>query len=132
MKSAEILTITQPIQEVERLEELRYQAMLNSDTTTLERLLAEDLHYLHSNTIADTKLSYISFLKSGNIQYQEIERENVLLRVYGDTVVVTGRILFTALINSKIKFLDNMFVNIWAKRKQGWQLVHWQSTPITR
>ncbi|WP_193199440.1 nuclear transport factor 2 family protein [Nostoc sp. MG11] len=129
MKSAEILTLTQPIQEVERLEELRYQAMLNNDTATLERLLGEDLH---SNAIADTKLSYVTFLKSGNVRYQQIERENVLLRVYGDTVVVTGRILITALIKSEISFIDNIFVNIWAKRKQGWQLVHWQSTLITR
>ncbi|MFQ4144512.1 nuclear transport factor 2 family protein [Chlorogloeopsis sp. ULAP02] len=132
MKSAEILAIAQPVQEVEQLEERRYQAMLAQDITLLEHLLSEDLSYVHSTGLVDSKASYITFVRSGGVQYQKIERENVLVRTYSDTAVVTGRILMTVVIKGEVRFIDNVFVNIWEKRNQGWQFVHWQSTPISR
>ncbi|MDM9382743.1 nuclear transport factor 2 family protein [Chlorogloeopsis sp. ULAP01] len=132
MKSAEILAIAQPVQEVEQLEERRYQAMLAKDITLLEHLLSEDLSYVHSTGFVDSKASYIAFVRSGGVQYQQIERENLVVRTYSDTAVVTGRILMTVVIKGEVRFIDNVFVNIWEKRNQGWQFVHWQSTPISR
>lgn len=132
MKSAEVVAITQPEQEIERQEERRYQAMLDNDLVTLERLLGEELRYVHSNALVDSKASYIASLKSNAVQYQQIVRENVLIKVYSETSVVTGRILMTAIVRGEVRYIDNVFVNIWAKQKQGWQLIHFQSTPISR
>jgi len=40
--------------------------------------------------------------------------------------------LITAIIGGEERFIDNRFVNIWAKGACGWQMVHWASTPIPR
>ena len=51
--------------DIERLEDERYQAMLDKDAPTLERLLHPDLVYMHSSGVADSKESYINGLLSG-------------------------------------------------------------------
>lgn len=80
MKSAEVVAITQPESEIERQEERRYQAMLDNDLVTLERLLGEELRYIHSNALVDSKASYIASLKAGAVQYQQIN--NVFVNIW--------------------------------------------------
>ena len=127
--TAKIVT-TQTRHEVEQMEEQRYQAMLAHDLVKLEKLLSEDLIYTHSSALTDSKASYIESLKLGDVYYQQIEREDVLLRAYGNSAVVTGKILMIVTLKGELKLINNRFAGIWVKQKPGWQLVTWQPTPI--
>jgi hypothetical protein len=116
--------------EVESAENRRFEAMLRSDVEALGRLLADDLIYTHSNGIVDTKARYLESLKSGDLKYISIEREDVKLRVYGNTAVITGRGLFKARsrgqeLNSRLRFTD-----VWVRNRGAWRMVAWQSTRI--
>ena len=53
------------VSDIERLEDERYDAMLSKNVTALDRLLHEDLLYVHSSGVADSKGSYLAGLRDG-------------------------------------------------------------------
>jgi uncharacterized protein DUF4440 len=60
----------------------------------------------------------------------KIERPIENIRVYGITVVVTGRAKMDVLIEGNRKLLNSRYTNVWINGSKGWQMVVWQSTPI--
>ena len=54
------------------LDEARFDAQVAGDKARLEELLAEELHYTHSNALVDTKASYIDSIISGRVRYRQI------------------------------------------------------------
>ena len=61
----------EPVSENEALaaEDERYAAQLQSDVNALDRLLADDLVYIHSNAQVDSKQAFIDSLRSGVVKY---------------------------------------------------------------
>jgi ketosteroid isomerase-like protein len=117
--------------EIKKLEDRRYQAMIDSDFDTLDRLLGDQLVYTHSTSQSDTRAEYIALCKKGVFKYRKIERPVENIQVYGDdTVVVTGQIKIDAVIEGKPKQLNSRYTDLWRKGPKGWQMVAWQSTPI--
>ncbi|MXX52450.1 MAG: nuclear transport factor 2 family protein, partial [Dehalococcoidia bacterium] len=51
------------------LEEERLAAMVAADVDTLDRVLADDLRYVHTTAAIDTKESLTSGLASGRLNY---------------------------------------------------------------
>ena len=76
--------------EIKKLEDRRFQAMIDSDFDTLDKLLGDDLIYTHSTAQSDTRADYIALCKKGVFKYLKIERPIEHIQVYGDAVVVTG------------------------------------------
>ena len=74
--------------EIKKLEDRRFQAMIDGDFDTLDKLLGDDLTYTHSSGQADTRTEYIALCKRGVFKYQKIERPIEEIQVYGETVVV--------------------------------------------
>jgi hypothetical protein len=117
--------------EIKELEDQRYQAMIDSDFGTLEKLLGDRLVYTHSTSQSDNRAEYIALCKKGVFKYLKIERPVENIQVYGDnTVVVTGHIKIDAVIEGKPKLLNSRYTDVWIKGPKGWQMVVWQSTPI--
>ena len=104
--------------------------MVSNDLITLDRVLADDLLYTHSSALVDTKASYLESLRSGTVRYLSAERQQEATRVYGDVVVINGRMKAHILVNGAERTVDNVFSCVWAKKTEGWQLVNWSSTPI--
>ena len=78
--------------EIRTLENQRYQAMINKDVATLEKLFDDGLVYTHSSAQVDSKSQYINFVKTGVFDYKKIECFDEVMQVYGDhTVVTSGR-----------------------------------------
>ena len=50
-------------------EDLRYQAMIDADLSTIDRLLAEELSYAHSSGVRDTKAEYLEKVRTGYYVY---------------------------------------------------------------
>ena len=115
--------------EIKKLEDRRFQAMIDSDFDTLDELLGDDLTYTHSSGQADTRAEYIALCKRGVFKYQKIERPIEDIQVYGETVVVTGHVKMNVLIDGNSKLLNSRYTNVWIKGAKGWQMVAWQSTP---
>ena len=116
--------------EIKKLEDRRFQAMIDGDFETLEKLLGEGLIYTHSTAQSDTRAEYLALCKKGVFKYRRIERPIENIQVYGDTVVVTGQTKIDAIINGQPKLLNSRYTDVWIKGAKGWQMVVWQSTPI--
>ena len=85
--------------EIKNLETRRFQAMTRADVPALESLLSNDLVYTHATGWRQSKAEFLASLRTGEIQYHSIASDNVKVRVYGSTAVVTG----TASIKAKAK-----------------------------
>ena len=50
-------------------EQARTAALEHSDVTTLERIMADDVTYIHASGKVDTKKSYLEAIRSGQLRY---------------------------------------------------------------
>lgn len=62
--------------EILALEDRRFQAMTANDIPTLERLLADDLRFVHSNGIVEDKAEFLRKLSSGERQYRRYQADS--------------------------------------------------------
>lgn len=57
-----------PEKELRAVEEQRYKAMLQADLPALEKLLADDLVYVHSSGSVETKAQFLDTVKPGHLE----------------------------------------------------------------
>lgn len=112
------------------LDDKRFKAMVDMDFATMGEVYADDLVYVHSSAVVDSKQSYFEAIKNGKYRYQTMRKEDVKVRVYGDAAVITGRATIDIVASGTPKVLRNVFVGVYAQRGGKWQMVHWSSTPI--
>ena len=85
-------TITED--EVLRAEDARFKAQIDNDFAAMARLYGDDLVYIHSSTVVDTKASFIESMRSGAVKYRKMSRSDVTVRTYGCIGILTGRAAF--------------------------------------
>lgn len=113
-------------QAVRQAEDRRVSATIANDFAALDAVLADDLTYGHSNGLVDTKASYIESLRSGKSKYESIERGPSVVRVYGNTAVVTGAA--TVGLRGLATPLSLRYTLAYVLRDGQWRMVAWQST----
>lgn len=118
-------------QQIMQLEKEGREAALKNDVEANDRLLADNWMNTNANGTVTTKARLMELLKSSPFKIMSIEDDDVIVRVYGDFAVVTGRS------TSKRMGQDNAvvtgqvrFTRVYAKRQGRWQVVAAQSTPI--
>lgn len=118
--------------EIQRLEDERYAAMVAGDVNTLERLLDDELVYMHSSGIADSKESYLRGLREGVWDYQRVGRTEQAVKLTGDTGLVFNRLAISIKVRGVQKELDTRALAVWVRRAGGWRLVAVQSGAIAK
>jgi ketosteroid isomerase-like protein len=93
-------------------------------------LIGDDLRYVHSSATDEHKALYIERVTTGHYDYKTLENIKRDFRVVGDTVLVNGDIRIELLLKGAPKLVLSRYLQVWAKRTSGWQMVSWQSTPI--
>ena len=116
--------------EILALEDRRYAAMTSNDLAALEALFHEDMLYVHSTGVVDTKASYLQALQSGKTRYEAAKRMDERVRLLGDTALVTGTAKFDVFVNGTSKALNLCFLNVWTKTPSGWKFIGWQSCSL--
>lgn len=107
-------------------------AIVKSDTATLEKLLADDLVYAHATGIVDTKASYIAKIKERRQVYKSFEQHNPVVNVYKDSAVTFSHVRVTGT-NQAGAFDDKiMLIHFWVKRNNAWRLAGHQTTKIDK
>ena len=109
-------------------EDQRYAAQLQSDVSVLERLLADDLVYIHRNAQVDSKQAFIDSLRSGSVKYLSMKRSDVRVRTFGCVAVITGLANYEVHFNGKDLSVELRFHSVWARRDGRIQFISWQST----
>ena len=114
-----------------KAEDSRYAAQTKSDFDALERLYGDDLVYVHSTAVVDSKASYIERQRSG-LHYRVMRPSDVKVRVFGCLAIITGRGDYEVTQNGQDSSPHLLFTAVWAKRGPNVQFVSWESTPIPK
>jgi hypothetical protein len=114
------------------LEDRRYQAMIDADLETMDRLCAEELSYAHSSGVRDTKAEYLAKIENGYYVYARIDHPVERVDVLGDSAVVVGRMTADLTVDGTAKTIDNLALAVWTRAEGEWQLIAYASTPLPR
>jgi hypothetical protein len=119
-------TIT--VDEALAAEDARFKAQMGGDGAAMNKLFGDDLVYIHSSTVVDTKKSFIESITSGNVKYRSMSRGESKVRTYGGVAIVSGSAKFEVTVKGENRTLDLLYHAIWAKRSGGPQFISWQAT----
>ena len=109
-------------------EDARYAAQVGDDYGALQKLLGNDLVYVHSSAVVDTKASYIDSMKSGTVKYRVMRRSDVTVRTYGCVAIISGLGNFDVTVKGQDLAVEIRFHSIWAKRDNGLEFISWEAT----
>lgn len=108
-------------------DQARSAALLAADAKALDRLLAEDLRYTHSNGKVETKAIHIGAF-AGGLRYARFQTSNLHSHVISpDVVVLTGNIDQRKGVAEKWKDYQLLFHAVWRKDADGWRLASLQT-----
>ncbi|MEL7208666.1 MAG: nuclear transport factor 2 family protein, partial [Actinomycetota bacterium] len=118
------------VAEIEQLEDRRWEVQIAADVEGLAALLDDELSYTHTNSLVDTKSSYLDAVEKKVFDYRGENRSEVKTVVVGDTGLATGRIDIEVVAGGRELQLSARYSAVWARRDEGWRFLCWQSTPI--
>lgn len=119
-----------PEKELRAVEEQRYKAMLQADIPALEKLLTDDLVYVHSSGSIETKQQFLATVRTGGIRYKKIAPEDLRYRIAGNLAVVTGKSSLETERDGKPLSFRVRFTAVYEKSAAGWRLAAWQTTRL--
>ncbi len=114
--------------EINRMEESRYAALIGKDWNALDAILADDFFYNTAGGAQMSKSEFIGLMQSGAAVVRNAVRENATVRSYGDVTLVTGIAHIDVTLKGEDKTLHSRYLHVWVKDGQGWKLVARQAT----
>ena len=116
--------------DVMRAEMQRYDAQTGDDFIAMERIIGDDLVYIHSSSVVDDKQAYIDSMRAGTVKYRIMRLVDSQIRVYDCIAVMTGTARFDVTVKGTELTVDLRFTEAWAKRGDDLQFISWQATRI--
>jgi ketosteroid isomerase-like protein len=112
------------------LETRRYDAMISGDVASLEKMFANDLHYMHSNAMPDSKTDYLTKIAAGRLAYNAISASDVVIRAGDDHGLVLGHLRAEVVSDGKPRTLDCKFIAVWCWEGGTWVFKAFAPTPV--
>lgn len=117
--------------DVTATEAARTAALERSDVAALDRIMADDITYVHASGKMDTKKSYLDAIRSGQLRYFSWTPKNLQVRMLGDGAVINGEYAVRVR-DSQVQQtpfdIDIYILTVYAHRDGRWQQLAWQST----
>jgi ketosteroid isomerase-like protein len=116
--------------EIRAAEAALYQAMIAKDIAALDKILADDVFYIHSPGFAENKAEYLAGVQKGLYDYAAITSRNVTIKVLGDTAIMHGIVDMQVSQTGKPRdLLHLLFTLVWV-RDGAWRLFLRQATRV--
>ncbi|HWQ37618.1 MAG TPA: nuclear transport factor 2 family protein [Burkholderiales bacterium] len=115
------------VQEIERVEDQRYEAMIKADWGAFAGMLAEEFLYHQPSGRVSDKQAYVAYASTGDIKIKKAERYDVKIHVYGDVATAMGSTRLDIEQKGEPRAVDLRYLNVWVKRDGRWQLAARQS-----
>ena len=116
--------------DVRKAENDRFAAMLKADVGALDKLLAPDLIYTHGDGRVIDKAAFLSDFKTGAFKYVTIEPNDLKIRIYGDTAIVTGGAGMHVVNKGAPAQIKIRYTDVHVRRNGMWQMVAWEATRL--
>jgi ketosteroid isomerase-like protein len=105
------------------------KAVVRGDGETLNRIMAEDFVFSYPLE-GDDKAQFIADVTSGDLKIEHLSREQLSVRVFGSTAVLTARDSATWLYHGRELSGQYKVILIYSKRVDQWQLCAVQACPM--
>ena len=116
-------------QHIRRLNDEWVKALVRRDGETLNRIMADDF-ILTYPLEGDDKADFIGEVTSGNLKIEHLSREQVSVRVFGQTAILMARDAATWLYHGREISGHYKVIMIYTLRDGHWQLCAAQACPI--
>ena len=116
-------------QQLRRMNEEWVTAITKGDGATLERVMADDFIFSYPLE-GDDKAQFITDCVSGDLKVQQITREQVSVRVFGPTAILTARDTSHWIYHGREISGQYKILNVYSKRDDEWKLCALQACPI--
>jgi uncharacterized protein (TIGR02246 family) len=118
-------------QQIMLLENEGREATLKNDIEANDRLLADNWVNINVDGSITTKAKLIELLKAGSFKIMSIDNDEVMVRVYGDAAVVTGRSTTKRAGQGDDTVTRQVrFTRVYAKQQGRWRVVSAHNTLI--
>ena len=112
------------------IDQERTDAQIKQDAAALDRLLGDDLTYVHASGLVQGKAEFIADLKSSKRVYKKVINSDVNVRLLQDAAVITAKSEISVSFDGKENNLSLQVIEVYARRNGGWQLIAYQSTRL--
>lgn len=119
--------------EIVATQEEARQALLRGDVSTLDTLWGDEFTSITATGQVRTKAQMLEAFKTGQMKYISLEYDELRIRVYGNTAVMTGRARGAGVRNGMqlpASPHGTRFTQVFVKRRGGWKLVAHQATTV--
>lgn len=118
----------QDAKDVEAAERGWAKGIVANDFALLDKVLANDLMYSHSNGLVDTKASYIGNLKAGKSKYLKADYTELKVTLLdAKFAYVSARANVVSVNDGKENPMDLKLLHIFRKEGNQWKMVAHQS-----
>ena len=105
------------------------KAIVRRDAATLDRIMADD--FLSAYPLeGDDKAQLLNDLASGDLRVEYLNRENVSVRIWGHTAVLTGRDSAKWFYRGSERSGNYKIIHVYSNRNDQWKLVAVQACHI--
>jgi len=120
-------------EELRTIERERLAAFVATDIPTLQRLHANDFQLVNPAGQELNRDDYLNGVAQGFIQYKAWEPESrIQVYVYGDVAILRYRATVELAVQGEAQPVQHFWqIEVYEKRRDGWQAVYSQSTRIS-
>jgi uncharacterized protein (TIGR02246 family) len=116
-------------QHIRQLNDEWVKAIMRADAEALGRIMADDFYFTYPLE-GDDKAQFISDVTSGDLKIKHIAREQLNVRVFGNTAVLTARDSATWLYHGRELAGQYKILSVFSQRDGQWQLCAIQACPM--
>ena len=116
-------------QHLRHMNEELVTAMTNADAATLNRIMADDFVFSYPLE-GDDKAQFIADCVSGDVKIQQVNHEQISVRVFGSTAVLTARNTAKWIYHGREISGQYKILHVYSKREGEWKLCVVQACPI--
>ncbi|MBA3513158.1 MAG: nuclear transport factor 2 family protein [Pyrinomonadaceae bacterium] len=117
-------------QALRRMNEEWIKALVRADAPTLTRIMADDFFFAYPME-GDDKAQFIGDVVSGDVKVETLTRENVSVRIWGGTAVLTAKDSAKWYYKGRDFSGHYKIIHIYSLLDDRWQLVSVQACPMT-
>jgi len=105
-----------------KLSAKKFEWLKDKQIDSLQRMLDDDVLYIHSNGLIETKYDIIENILSGKLVYKNVEVEDAKVRLEGDLAVLNADGIFTGAINGNEFTARLRYTEVYVRKKNQWKL----------
>ena len=118
--------------DIKASEDERVAAYLSGNVAPLQKIFADELEFVNSSGISDTKAKHIESFTSGDLKIRKFDREGEKIQQVGSVVIATGIVHADLTIKGKDAKFDLRYAAVYAKRAGVWQIFYYQATRLPK